>query len=223
MQEVTGIQSEAPKQPKVQSLQPREGEASDSAWDQWQSVGFVPAHTAGGRERTNGNPVHASNGANMPCTPASKAVDQGGRDQGAASASQQELLSGSANNILEAHCESAMHMESPSSGIERGSCGVWNVSYDEGAAQQTVKKLGLKWHRQELRGHSVEQGAAHRSKEQVVKHETSTGNGDAGCTDRQNIDCSSVDSICAHTACSAKVTFQGLLGSLCCHILPLVD
>ena len=207
IQAVTSVQSEAVELPEGQSLQRPGGEQSDSVWDQWQRIGFVAAHAASGhRESSNGNPGNASKASIAPCIALSIVADLGGRDTGAASACRHEVISSSADVTLETR-GAVLHTESPFSGVERGSCGVWNVSYDEGAAQRTVKKLALSWHRQDFRGHRIEQGAAGSSGERVAEPGTSAGSGSAGHTDSQKLSCPNVNSSCAHTACAAKVTF----------------
>ena len=75
---------------------------------------------------------------------------------------------------------------------ERGSCRVWEVSFDPAAAEETVTRLANHWHRQENRNHSSRQSAPHSSKQ---------GHEPMGISASPALK----NSACNHAACSAKV------------------
>ncbi len=173
------------------------GEMSRDVWEQWQRAGFVPAPAA------TLNSKHGSKTRDAAPTshPTSKDVDVTERDQGASDVSKPSLNS---KVIAESPGGLVPHMDTSSTVTERGSCGVWDVAYDKSAAEETVRKLGLHWHRQEVE--SVKHAAADGSGDRTSGPGTTVNGGIPGHNGSQELASSALNNSCAHTACSAKVT-----------------
>lgn len=169
-------------------------QAPSTAWDEWQKGGFLPVDMADQQKHVTTMPEPG-------CAPVS--CSGAGADHLLAPGHDRRRRQATegGQHASNSSTQFATDVETPAA----GTCGLWDQPYDDLAAQETVRKLSLHWHRQGLSQRNVKRGAGSSSTARTAAFDEARSSQEMqhGHVPMPTL-CSSI-STCLHLACSAKV------------------